>query len=163
MLNYLPCFTSHNQRHECFRDLLERLLYDENLLIFNGSGQVVKPSTQEKVHMEGDNYMNNLATHLGGIFNVPVVLGGKCSCDFCDKVRTHKVSSDMSLVAHRARAELEQLGDQELALEERAYSARLSMYQSYSGTLQLLIGGLFLLWIVVSMLSGYYDSHIPPT
>lgn len=138
-------------------------MYDEKLLVFNGIGQVVKPSTQEKVHMEGDNYMNNLATHLGGIFNVPVVLGGKCSCDFCDKVRMHKVASDMSLVAHRARAELEQLGDQELALEERAYSARLSMYQSYSGTLQLLIGGLFLLWIVVSMLSGYYDSHIPPT
>ena len=124
---------------------------------------MVKPSTKKKVRMEGDKYMNSLATHLGGIFNVPIVLGGKCSCDYCEDILAQKAERNMSLVALKAHNELEQVRNRELTLEETALCLRQSTYESYSATLRLVITGLFLLWIVVAMISGYSDTHMLPT
>lgn len=125
--------------------------------------QVVKPSTREKVHMEGENYKDLLADHLGGIFCVPAVLGGKCSCSPCEEIRAAKERMDMSLVAHRARSQNEQLEERDLVLEESAYSERLSVYQSYQNVLRVIILGLLMLWIVVATVGGYYEPQSPPT
>lgn len=132
-------------------------------VLTNAVLQVVKPSTKKKVQMEGDKYMNSLATHLGGVFNVPVVLGGKCSCDYCENILTQKVEGNMSLVALKAHDELEQVRNQDLTVEERALCLRQSTYESYSGTLRVVITGLFLLWVVVAMISGYGDTYMYPT
>lgn len=113
--------------------------------------------------MEGANYMNSLATYLGGIFNVPVTLGGKCSCDYCEDVLAQKVKGNMSVVALKAHNELEQVKHQDLTSEEKALFLRQSTYESYSATLRVIITGLFLLWIVVAMVSGYGDTHMFPT
>jgi len=113
--------------------------------------------------MEGDKYMNRLATYLGGIFYVPVLLGGKCSCDQCDDALAQEAKGNMSLVAFKAQNELEQGRNLDLTSEERALCLRQSTYESYSGTLRVVITGLFLLWIVVAMISGYGDSHMFPT
>lgn len=113
--------------------------------------------------MEGDRYMNSLATYLGGIFDVPVVLGGKCSCDYCENALAQEVKGNMSLVALKAQNGLEEGRNRDLTLEERALCLRQSTYESYSGTLRVVITGLFLLWIVVAVISGYGDTHMFPT
>lgn len=113
--------------------------------------------------MEGDKYMNSLATYLGGIFDVPIVLGGKCSCDYCEDALAKEVKGNMSLIALKAQNELGQMSNRDLTLEERALCLRQSTYESYTGTLRVVITGLFLLWIIVAMISGSGDTHMFPT
>lgn len=113
--------------------------------------------------MEGDKYMNRLATYLGGIFDVPIVLGGKCSCDYCEDTLAQEAKGNLSLVPFEAQNELESERNRDLSSDERALCLRQSTYESYSRTLRVVITGLFLLWIVVAMISGYGDRHMFPT
>jgi len=129
-------------------------------VLANAVLQVVKPSTRKKIHMEGDKYMNRLAPYLGGIFDVPIVLGGKCSCDYCEDTLAQGAKGNLSLVPFQAQNELGPERNRELSLDERALCLRQSTYESYSRTLRVVITGLFLLWIVVAMISGFGDPRI---
>lgn len=129
-------------------------------VLANAVLQVIKPSTKEKVHMEGDRYMIKLASYLGGIFDVPVVLGGKCSCDYCEGVSTQKTEGNIPLLTLNAHNGVEEMRVRNMSLEEKALCIRQSTYESYSGTLRVVITGLFLLWLVVAMISGYGDPHV---
>jgi hypothetical protein len=124
--------------------------------------QVLKPSTREKVHVEGKRYRERLSSSLGGEERVPFYLGGKCKCSLCAELKSQS-KQDMSLVVHKAQSESEQLEDDDMAIEESAYGERLSIYRSYSFTLRVIIVGLLMLWIVVAMVAGFYEPQLTPT
>ncbi|KAH8955559.1 hypothetical protein BDL97_08G145400 [Sphagnum fallax] len=131
-------------------------------MVANTIMQVLKPSTREKVHVEGKRYRERLTSCLGGEERVPFYLGGKCKCSLCAELKSQS-KQDMSLVVHRAQSESEQLEDDDMAIEESAYGERLSIYRSYSFTLRVIIVGLLMLWIVVAMVAGFYEPQLTPT
>lgn len=55
--------------------------------------------------MEGDKYMNSFVIYFGGIFDVFIVLGGKCFCDYCEDVLVKEVKGNMLFIVFKVQNE----------------------------------------------------------
>lgn len=105
------------------------------------------------MRIEGDKYMEILATSFGGSASVPAVLEGTCSCATCVALEV-KASTKVLLVDSLANAEVKLPEYHGLVPEERVHDAVISVRHPHLQTLRVIIVGLVCLWIVIAMVFG---------
>eukprot|EP00250_Pteridium_aquilinum_P013729 c21536_g1_i1 orf=76-1539(-) len=116
--------------------------------------QVLKPATRRKVFVEGDQYIA-LAEHYGSPDSMPIFLGGSCSCSYCNNA---------VLTSNRVRLQLmdkEQAPDDDDSdLDDLSREGELSTFNRYNSILRAIIVGFLILWVVVSLIAGFFDPDI---
>ena len=112
--------------------------------------QVLKPTTKRKIHIEGENYSNALAEHYGGHTSLPKFLGGNCSCSKCAHLQLISGENQHSFNSNNGT-------DVDACREEDLVSRDLISYNKFNVMLRAIIIGFLMLWVVVSLLAGFFD------
>ncbi|MCO5598281.1 hypothetical protein L7F22_052373 [Adiantum nelumboides] len=114
--------------------------------------QVLKPATKRKVIVDGEQH-NVLAEHYGSLDSMPIFLGGSCACSKCNK----------ALTSDGVRLQLmdkEQASDEDEDDDTNNHSnVELSNFCRYNSLLRAVIVGFLILWVVVSVLAGFFDPE----
>ncbi|KAI5084086.1 hypothetical protein GOP47_0000255 [Adiantum capillus-veneris] len=114
--------------------------------------QVLKPATKRKIFVEGDQH-NALTEHYGSLDSMPIFLGGSCACSSCNKALTSDGVRLQLIDKEQASDGDEDDHDNGLSNEE------LSNFYRYNSLLRAIIVGFLILWVVVSLLAGFFDPE----
>lgn len=83
--------------------------------------------------MEGDRYMIKFVFYFGGIFDVFVVLGGKCLCDYCEGVLIQKMEGNILFLIFNVYNGVEEMRVWNMSLEEKVFCICQFIYELYLG------------------------------
>jgi hypothetical protein len=126
--------------------------------------QVLKPSTRRKIRIEGEDY-KVLAEHCGGYDSMPKFLGGDCSCSRCNHAISNPRAASLQLItgenqASTASSSVIDAREEDLVSREQDIAS----YNKFNTVLRAIIIGFLMLWVVVSLIAGFFDpdeAHLP--
>lgn len=119
--------------------------------------QVLKPATKKKIHVEGDQYANALAQHYGGSDFMPSFLGGSCACSKCDKAASASRSTCLHLIDKEQPFHDD--ADDESDVDDIPREGEMTALCRYNSLLRAVIVGFLMLWVIVSLLAGFFDPE----
>lgn len=122
--------------------------------------QVLKPATKRKIFVEGD-HSNALVEHYGSPDSMPIFLGGNCACSDCNKsALTSNKSVRLQLMDNEEALDDDDDDDDESDLDDLSREGELSAFQRFNSILRAIIVGFLMLWVVISLLAGFFDPEV---
>eukprot|EP00262_Sarcandra_glabra_P017110 TRINITY_DN5761_c0_g1_i1.p1 TRINITY_DN5761_c0_g1~~TRINITY_DN5761_c0_g1_i1.p1 ORF type:complete len:477 (-),score=53.72 TRINITY_DN5761_c0_g1_i1:77-1507(-) len=113
--------------------------------------QVLKPTTRQKLHVEGETYQKVLSECLQSI---PLFLGGQCKCDKCVLLHVGNTQDETETNKNEANGIFT---NNDLATD--VYLNDHPFDGSCYRILRTAIFGILILWILIAFISGLYDPE----
>lgn len=118
--------------------------------------QVLKPTTKQKLRIEGDSYQKVLAECFQ---SVPSYLGGNCTCIRCVKLQ----GGDLCRIPERRTITSESIiNDGDSPLVERADEYDMIMENNCSQTIRSAVIGILIVFVLIAFIEGMYNTESRP-
>ncbi|KAK4762444.1 hypothetical protein SAY86_008212 [Trapa natans] len=122
--------------------------------------QVLRPSTREKLRIEGETYLKVLYEYLQAL---PAYLGGNCHCEKC---RNYGDYATVSLSDGSSRsypmANINNEGSHGYALSHMIYDSATETEATFSQVVRTCVIFVLMLWLLVALITGFYDRDSSP-
>lgn len=116
--------------------------------------QVLRPATQQKLHIEGQDYLKVLSEFFQ---SVPAFLGGNCTCPKCEILLAGK-TRNQTMEETREQETSDDMLHCELYPDDYEVSENLVSH-SCERYLRAAVIGILMLCILISFLAGMSDSY----
>ena len=117
--------------------------------------QVLRPTTRQKLRIEGQTYHKVLSEFLQ---SVPAFLGGKCTCPKCEMLLTGKTRDHCIEESSSSRGTSDCSLNYEPSSDE--YTVTEDFNRGCEHYLRAAVVGILMLWIIVAFLAGMYDPNL---
>ncbi|KAK4763773.1 hypothetical protein SAY87_013211 [Trapa incisa] len=122
--------------------------------------RVLRPSTREKLRIEGETYLKVLYEYLQAL---PAYLGGNCHCEKC---RNYGDYATVSLSDGSSRsypmANINNEGSHGYALNHMIYDSATETEATFSQVVRTCVIFVLMLWLLVALITGFYDCDSSP-
>ncbi|KAK4786219.1 hypothetical protein SAY86_002908 [Trapa natans] len=122
--------------------------------------QVLRPSTQEKLRIEGEAYQKVLSEYLQAL---PAYLGGKCNCEKCRNYGAYATTSlpDGSRRSY-PMSNIKNEGSNGSALNHLSYDSAMETEAAFYQVVRTCVISVLMLWLLVALITGLYDHDSSP-
>ncbi|XP_031386638.1 uncharacterized protein LOC116200090 isoform X1 [Punica granatum] len=123
--------------------------------------QVLRPTTREKLRIEGEMYLKVLSECLQML---PAYLGGKCGCEKCRNPGNHSMHpfSDGPSWSNSMPDGSEREGSEDLAPNYLMKESDMDSEDTFNQVVRTFMIAVLMLWLLVALIAGLYDPESRP-
>ncbi|KAG8382095.1 hypothetical protein BUALT_Bualt05G0040800 [Buddleja alternifolia] len=121
--------------------------------------QVLKPTTKQKLRIEGDTYKKVLSECFQ---TLPSYLGGPCTCVRCAKLSTGHLQQIMDNQTSTGESVADIVDAEDFPSVEPNYEDDIIMDGHFSRTIRTAVIGILIVWVLIVFIQGMFDPESRP-